>query len=129
MSGLNIRRQNKGALLLVAFEGDVMLGECEEFERFLNEVANEGKIRIVLDCSKAGVFSIKAVRVLLGALDRCRKAGGDIKLIHVSDGLRRLLTVHGVLTLMEIYPDMASAESAFGGGVSKIEKYFLWKIK
>jgi anti-sigma B factor antagonist len=71
-----------------------------------------GQSVIVVDMSETEYCDSTGLNVLIRALGQVQQAGGDLRLVMGGPGLRRVLTVTGVLGMFRIYETLGQALEA-----------------
>jgi len=79
----------------------------------INTLLGQGKIRIILDCSRISRINSTALGILVGRLRRARHLGGDIKIVGLLPDVRGIFDVTGASRVFRIFADEASALADF----------------
>jgi anti-anti-sigma factor len=79
----------------------------------LQRLADEGQHRLIVDFAEVRYISSSGLRILLMALKRARRAGGDLKLISLAPKVLQVFYLAGFHQLFEMYEDEAHAVRAF----------------
>ena len=65
------------------------------------------------DLAGVDYSSSAGIRVLLAAVKETRQKGGDLRLTAVQTNVNKVLTLAGIASAIEQYPDAATAISSF----------------
>lgn len=83
------------------------------FRDRLSEAITEGKQKVVLDLHNTENINTTCVGLIVSKMKQCRDGGGDIKLVGLSDYLKRILQLIGVLKVFDSYEEEEQAVKAF----------------
>ena len=83
----------KGVGALLSAYGELDLHVAPELQDLIDSVADEGVKLIVLDLSEVTFIDSMAFGVLLRAVTRVRRSGGDVRLVVPSPELRRIFEI------------------------------------
>jgi anti-sigma B factor antagonist len=83
-------------------------------------LADEGKIQVLLDL--AGVKYIDSIGLgeLISSRVTLDDKGGALKLMHLTESVRELMTIAKLLTVFEVYDDEPEALTSFVGETLKL---------
>lgn len=101
---------------VVAPDGRLDLTAAGELEEALAGLLNEGRSRLVLDCSTVTYIASAGLRVLVIALRRARNLNGDFHLAGVHSGVQQVLRMSGLDTVFHSHPTLAEAVAALQTG-------------
>ncbi len=95
-------------------ESELRMSTVDYLELVLKDVANEGEHRnLLLDLSEVRFADTAALRVIITAANRCRKAGGRAVLLHACPSVQKVLRLGGV-NIIEFAESVEEAERIFG---------------
>lgn len=103
---------------VVAPEGRLDLTAAGELEETLTGLLNEGRSRLVMDCSTVTYIASAGLRVLVIALHRARNLKGDFHLAGVHSGVRQVLRMSGLEAVFTVHPTLADAVAALQSGAT-----------
>lgn len=109
-------------VVLVDLRGRITLGpETEALRSKLNILIGAGYRRILLNLEDVAYVDSIGLSTLIAAYTSARKAGGDLKLLHLPRGVQQLLQITRLSTVFEIHEDLNKALEAFQpGGPQKV---------
>lgn len=90
-------------LPVVALAGEIDLAVAPAMQDRLDALFGEGKTTIVVDLLDATFLDSIALGVLVGALERCRKSGGELHLVVTEPRILRVLEITGLVTTFPIH--------------------------
>jgi anti-sigma B factor antagonist len=90
-------------LPVVALSGEIDLAVAPTMQERLDALFGEGKTTIVVDLLDATFLDSIALGVLVGALERCRKSGGELHLVVTEPRILRVLEITGLVTTFPIH--------------------------
>ncbi len=111
---MKITERSVGGVTVLGLEGKIVLGDGDDvLADKVSEVVARGDRKVVLDV--AGVPYVDSAG--LGELVRCHtrlvKAGGNIKMLHLTARLRDLLQITKLVTVFETFESEDEAVSSF----------------
>jgi anti-sigma B factor antagonist len=101
-------------LPVVALSGEIDLAVAPAMQDRLDALFAEGHSTIVVDLLDATFLDSIALGVLVGALERCRKNGGELHLIVTEARILRVLEITGLVNTFPIH-------SAWSGHVTEVD--------
>ncbi len=106
--------QDHGRVTIISIDGDLVLGEPEsEFKKVVARLLEGGKLLLLIDCSKTGIFDSSGLGAIVRALSSSQNEGGTAKLLGVQPRLRKLLDLTGLGAVFEIHQDLDEAIASF----------------
>jgi anti-anti-sigma factor len=109
---------------VVAPDGRLDLTAAGELEETLTGLLNEGRSRLVMDCSTVTYIASAGLRVLVIALRRARNLNGDFHLASVPNGVQQVLRMSGLEAVFTIHPTLAEAVAAMQAGATSATAAF-----
>jgi anti-sigma B factor antagonist len=79
----------------------------------LKDVNERGRHNIVLDLSGVNYMSSAGLLSLVAKLIQCKKRGGDMRIANPSERVSVVLSLAGLDSLFQVYPDKTSAVGSF----------------
>ena len=106
-------------VMRVDARGRITLGpETEVLRLKLKSLIDGGQQRIVLDLGEVTYVDSVGLSTLVAAYTTARRAGGDLKLLHLPRGVHQLLQITRLSTVFEIYDNFESARESFSSSHS-----------
>ena len=96
---------------LVLDQGDAVFREA------IAEVVARGQMQIVLNLKNVTYIDSAGVGVLVAKYLSVRRAGGDMKLLHLTPRSTRVMTITKLLTVFETFDDEEGAVRSFKAAV------------
>ena len=108
---MTIETERIGTNLIVEIDGELDLETSPTFREIVDEKLNhfDSIKHLVLDLQKVSFIDSSGLGVILGRFKRLNQHGGKVSAIHVSDQIRRIFQLSGLLKIMEIYEDRQGA--------------------
>src|SRR5467141_2339879 len=78
-------------------------------------LVDEGKMQILLNLASVTHIDSSGLGELISSHISLRAKGGEIKLVHLTESLRELMTITKPLTVFDVYDDEAEALDSFAG--------------
>jgi anti-sigma B factor antagonist len=100
---------------IVSLSGEIDLAQAPRVQEQLDRLADEGATTIVIDLRDATFLDSVALGVLVGALKRCRAAGGTVHLVVSEPRIVKVLRITGLLDEFSVHETLASVVGEPGG--------------
>ena len=113
-SALSIVEHQMDDVTVLALTGQMLLDDGDlVFGRKIRDLADRGRVKIILDLGGLTYVDSSGVGMLVGKLKSVRENGGDIRLLHVTTRGQRLFGMLKILTVFETFEDEAQAVRSF----------------
>jgi anti-sigma B factor antagonist len=96
---------------LVLDEGDAT------FREHITRLLDRGRMQIVLNLKDVSYIDSAGVGVMVAKYLTVRRAGGDMKLLHLTPRSNRVMTITKLLTVFEAFDDEQEAVRSFKAAV------------
>ncbi len=83
-------------------------------------LAGEGKVQVLLDLTWINHIDSGGLGELVSSHVTLDKKGGALKLMHMTETVRELMTITKVLTIFDVYDDEHTAVASFAGETLRI---------
>lgn len=116
MVNLYIHERREGDVTVLDLKGRIrMSGGTLALHRSICCLVEEGKTKILLNL--AGVTHIDSTGLgeLISSYVTLSNQGGEIKLVHLTERLRDIMTITKLLTVFDVYDDEPDALASFKG--------------
>lgn len=112
---MNIETKKNGSVLIVRVNGELDLSTAPLFrEKVEAELEQfEGIKHLLLDLEETPFIDSSGLGVILGRFKHISQRGGRLSAINVSDHVRRIFELSGLLKIMSIQPTPEEALSSF----------------
>ncbi len=107
----DITEHDVGGLPVVSVAGEIDVATAPQLRKRLQRLSAEGRTTIVVDLLGVSFLDSTALGVLVGALRRCREAGGELRLAATHP---RVLRVFQITGLADVFPLHATVADACG---------------
>jgi anti-sigma B factor antagonist len=97
---------------VVAVSGEIDVATAPTLRDRLQSRVASGDATIVVDLLGVSFLDSTALGVLVGALKRCREAGGDLRLVIAEARLLKLFEITGLTDVFSIHPTVDDALKA-----------------
>jgi len=105
-----------GGIRLVKMVGRLDLPGVEEIQAEFNRYCAGDRPRVLVDLAEVSFLASTGIRLLLNSAKAVAGRAGKIGFINPSPSLREVLDVIGILSVIPIYPDLASATTDLSSG-------------
>ncbi len=98
---------------IIQVSGYVDSSTFPQLQDHLQQLIDDGQIRIIVDLQNLDYISSAGLGVIMGMLQEIRDADGDLKLCRLSEKIRHLFDILGFSRLILIYDTIDEAKQAF----------------
>jgi anti-sigma B factor antagonist len=119
---LYLSERREGDITVLDLKGRIRINSSTFLHKAIRCLMDEGKTKILLNL--AGVTHIDSVGLgeLISSHITLSNNGGEIKLVHLTDRVRDLMTITKLLTVFDVYDDETDAIASFTAhGLSVVE--------
>ena len=114
MTNLNITERRNGFITILDLQGKIRLGEgSAELHEALRGLAERGETKILLNLADVSHIDSSGLGELVSGYTTIHKAGGELKLFHVSGRIHELMTMTKLLTVFDVYDNESEAVESF----------------
>ena len=111
---LKITERRVGDVTILDLKGRLILDDgdtsCAEH---IDLLAREGRLRIILNLREVSYIDSAGVGALIAKYVSLRRRGGDLRLLSLSDRVRRVITIAHLLQVFEIFESEDLAVRSF----------------
>jgi len=114
MAELNINERQAGDVTVLDMSGKITIGEGSVALRTaIRRLLEEGKKRILLNLAGVSYIDSSGIGELVSSYTAITNAGGQLKLLNLTQKLQDLLTITKLLTVFDVYESEAEALNSF----------------
>ncbi len=118
---LYINERRVGKVTVLDLKGRVRVGGgTVALHRSIRTLVEEGKTQILLNLSGVTHIDSSGLGELISSHITVQNKGGEIKLAHLTERLRDLMTITKLLTVFDVYDDEPQALATFTGELMRI---------
>ena len=111
---LTIDRREVGHVTILDVRGRIVLGdEIHNLRDAVRGLVSEGKTKIILNLAEVDYIDSSGVGELVGCFTTVRNAGGELKLLSLSQKVHDVLNVTKLYTVFDIRDDEFTAVKSF----------------
>jgi len=113
---LYINERRVGEITVLDMKGRVRLGGGTiALHKAICCLVEEGKLQILLNLASVTHIDSSGLGELISSHITLHAKGGEIKLLHLTESLRELMTITKLLTVFDVYDDEPEALNSFAG--------------
>ena len=101
-----------GEVPVIAVSGEIDVATAPQLRECLQGVIARGETTIVLDLLGVTFLDSTALGVLVGALKRCREAGGDLHVVVAEPRIVKIFEITGLTNVFTIADSLQAAGAA-----------------
>ena len=121
MVNLSISERRVGNVTILDLKGQVRMGGgAVELHKAIGCLLDEGKTQILLNLSEVTHIDSSGLGELVASHISVGKKGGEIKLSHLTERLRELMTITKLLTVFDVHDNESEAVASFAGEVLEV---------
>lgn len=113
MKSCTIKIKPREGLDVLVVDGSLDSHTFYQLENALDELREQGRTRVVLDCGLLNYICSSGLGALIGFARKAKEQGGDLKLARLSTKIQNIVELLGMHKILEIYPDVSSASASF----------------
>lgn len=124
MAKLNITERQVGNVAVLDMDGQVRIGDGSEgLHQAIRRLHEGGQHQILLNLARVAYIDSSGLGELISGHITMAKAGGRIKLLHLTERLRELMTITKLLTVFDVYENESEALDSFKDPVLDLEAH------
>jgi anti-sigma B factor antagonist len=110
MAELTITERQAGDITILDMSGKVTIGDGSVALRtVIRRLLQEGKKKILLNLAGVGYIDSSGIGELVSSFTTTNNAGGQLKLLNLTQKLQDLLAITKLLTVFDVYNDEGEA--------------------
>jgi anti-sigma B factor antagonist len=111
---LYIHERREGDVTILDLKGRIRInGGNLVLHRSIRCLVDEGKIKILLNLAEVTHIDSMGLGELISSQVTLNNKGGEIKLVHLTERLRELMTITKLLTVFDVYDNEPDAVASF----------------
>ena len=110
---MTISEKTAGDATVVVVEGKVDTKTSPDMHKFLDDLREAGKSKLLIDFTAVPLITSAGLRVLLATAKEIRGSGGQLRLCALNDVVAEVFNISGFNTIFEIFADEATALEGF----------------
>lgn len=122
---MKIEKQENGKAIILVPKGNLVYEGIDELEILFKVLSDEAQY-VILDLTHVKYLSAKALGILVYYVKLFREKQRDLKLINVSENIKKLLNITDIIKIISIFENEGAALASIGPQVGKLEKTLLW---
>lgn len=113
MRECQIKHENRDDVDILHLDGALDAYSFPRLESALNQLRDQQRHRIVLECGNLDYINSAALGALIGFARRARENGGDLKLAALTPKIFSIVELLGFDKILQVFPDADLAASKF----------------
>jgi len=111
---LNIKQRQAGDVAILDLDGDVRIGDSATALRSaIRDLVAGGSTKILLNLAGVKYIDSSGIGELIANYTTVGRAGGQLKLLNLTEKVQDLLVITKLLTVFDVYDNEADALSSF----------------
>ena len=114
MAELDLKERQAGDVTILDLSGEVRIGEGSIALRdSIRKLSDEGKKKVLLNLAGVKYMDSSGVGELIANYTTISRAGGQLKLLNLTDRIQNILVITKLLTVFDSYDNEAEALKSF----------------
>jgi len=114
MTSQNANWRQIGNVSVLDMDGNIRIGGSSvALQEAIRGLLAEGRNQVLLNLARVSYIDSLGLGELISIHITLKKNGGQIKLLHLTQRLRELMTITKLLTVFDVYEDEAEALDSF----------------
>src|SRR5215204_4542409 len=114
MKNLKINERRNDLITILDLEGNIRLGDgSAELHEALRLLVERGEKKILLNMADVSHIDSSGLGELVSGYNTIHKAGGELKLFHLSDKIHELMTMTKLFTVFDVYDSESKAVGSY----------------
>lgn len=111
---MEIHVRNSGSITIIDLSGNLIIGKSEESLReTIKKLIAEDHKHLLLNLADVPTIDSSGIGAMIKSFTSVKEAGGKLKVLKPSRMARQLLSITGLLSVLETYEDEKAAISSF----------------
>ena len=111
---MEIHIRNSGNVTIIDLSGNLIIGKSEESLReTIKQLLSEGRNQLLLNLADVPTIDSSGIGAMIKSFTSVKEAGGKLKVLRPSRMARQLLSITGLLSVLEAHEDEKAAISSF----------------
>jgi anti-sigma B factor antagonist len=111
---MEISLRTVGDVIVLDLKGNVTLGAGEQKMReAIDELIASGHKKLLLNMANVAVLDSSGIGAIIKSFTTAKREGGKLKLVNLSKLARQMLSITGLLSVLEVFDDESSALASF----------------
>ncbi|BHH83440.1 STAS domain-containing protein [Desulforhopalus sp. 52FAK] len=110
---MNIETRDENGVAVVLLTGEMDTMTSPEAEKFLGNLQQEGKNKILLNLEKLDFISSAGLRVLLATAQNLKGEGGELRVSNLNPDVKEVFDISGFSTLLMVFENEAKGLANF----------------
>ncbi len=110
---MNLKETNHKKAIIIEIEGRLDTTNFSQLEQKIMQHIDEGRINILVDCSKMDYVSSSGLRIFLMVLKKITSLNGQFALCGLQENIREIFEISGFTSIFKIYDTQEAALADF----------------
>lgn len=106
-------QQHENDVVVIAVGGEITFENSDQFREKIDQLCEQEKYHIIIDLAGLQYMSSAGMGVLVHGLKRARAKEGDLRLINLSDKMRRVFLITQFTHHFVVLPNLEDAIKSF----------------
>ena len=112
---MNLKRKDEGDVTVLALNGRLMGGpDANSFQNAVKGLIEEKRTKVLVNLAGVSWINSTGLGILISAFTSVKNAGGQLKLVGVTERIQSILMITKLSTVFETFEDEATAIGSYG---------------
>ncbi len=112
---LEIKEREVNGVIVLDLKGKITIGEGDrQLREKITSLLEQGKKKIILNMARVSYLDSSGTGEVVSLLMKVKKAGGELKLLSLSQKIKDIFQIAQLLSIFDYYTDEDEAVKAFG---------------
>lgn len=110
---MNIQTTERDGFPVVRIEGNLDTNTAPTAQGHFDQLLQDGKDHLVVDCTELNYISSSGLRVLLATAKKLRKTKGRLHICCLNETVEEVFEISGFMSIFSVFEDVDSALDDF----------------
>ena len=111
---MEINLRESGEITIIDLNGNLTIGRSEESLReSITKLISEGRNKLILNLANVPMIDSSGIGAMIKSYNTVKQSGGQVKILNPSRLARQLLSITGLLSILDTFDDEAQALKSF----------------
>jgi Anti-anti-sigma regulatory factor (antagonist of anti-sigma factor) len=114
MANLTITQRRSGPVVILDLVGQIRLGQSNlNLHKTLRDLVHNGEMLVLLNLEEVSTIDSSGLGELIAGFATLEKAGGELKLLKLTERVSELMMITKLLTVFDVYDSETEAIASF----------------
>jgi anti-sigma B factor antagonist len=111
---MEINLRESGPVTIIDLDGNLTIGRSEESLReTITKLIGESRNKLIINLANVPMIDSSGIGAMIKSYNSVKQSGGQVKILNPSRLARQLLSITGLLSILDTFDDEAQALKSF----------------